>query len=279
MLKTLFNPFIIDLQLFSEGGAEGTGANGADAASHTGETSPAAGVNAGQKTYTDADVQNIIKARVKSLEDKLATAQQTADKYTSAAPLYETLAKKYGLSDATDIAAIQQAVEADDAYYEDEALERGVTVEHLRELKKSQRRADAVEKELDAMRKEKAADEQAKAWEKDARATKETYSDFDLITELQNPEFKNYLRAGIPMKRAYEAIHMDSLIEKAMRTAASSAKQDLANDIRARGSRPAENGLASQSPANVKIDISNLSLDEIRKYNERAARGEKITFI
>lgn len=279
MVKSLLNPLLIDLQLFSEGGAAGTGATGADAVSQSGETSPDAGVNAAQKTYTDADVQSIVKARVKTIEDKLSAAQQAADRYNEAAPLLEMLSEKYGTSDPSDVAALTAALENDSSLYEDEAMEMGVSVEHLKEFKKAKREAEAFKRERDNLKRQRDAELQTKQWADDAEAIKAKYGDFDLLTELQNPDFKSYLKAGIPMQKAYEAIHMDELLSRAMHTAASAARNDVTADIMARGRRPGENGLNSQSAADVKVDISSLSIEQIREYNARAARGEKITFI
>lgn len=278
MVRSLLNPFFIDLQLFSEGGAEGTGANGADAASHTGGTSPDAGVNAAQKTYTDDEVQNIIKGRVRSLEEKLSAAEERASKYENASPLYESLAKKYGVSDASDIGAIQKAVEADDSYLEDEALERGMSIDSLRHLKQTERRASAMEKELNEIKAKQQTEQQTRVWLEQAEQTKTKYADFDLKKEMQNPEFANYLKAGIPMQKAYEAIHMDELLTHAMHTAASAARNDVTADIMARGRRPGENGLNSQSAADVRTEVNNLSSTQIRDFMTRAERGEKIKF-
>lgn len=280
MVKTLQNLLFVDLQLFSEGGAEGTGGIGADAVSHnSGETAPDAGVkNAEQKTYTEEEVQNLVKGRVKSIQDKLAAAEERASKYENASPMYESLAKKYGVSDASDIGAIQKAVEADDSYLEDEAMEKGVTVEHLRQLKQTERKFEAAERELNAMKKQKAAEDQAKAWMQAAADTRAKYSDFDLQNELKNSEFANYLRAGVPMTKAYEVIHMEELTSRAMRTAAEAARSDVTADIMARGRRPSENGLSSQSSADVRTEINNLSPTQIRDFMTRAERGEKIKF-
>lgn len=276
MIKSLLNPIIIDLQLFSDGGGEGTGGFGADAASHTDGTSPDVGAKA-QKSYSEEEVQNLIKARVKSYEDKLHTAEESAKKYSEAAPLLEALASRHN-TDAADIAALTRAVEADDSYLEDEAMERGLTVEQLRSFKKSEREAKAFKAEADALRSKIAADEQARKWMGEIEQTRQKYGTFDFDTEMQNPEFKAYLKAGIPIQKAYEVIHMDTLIPMAMRSAADAAKKDVAADIMARGRRPGENGLNSQGAVDVKTEVGNLSSSQIKDIMNRAERGQKIKF-
>ena len=276
MIKSLLNPIIIDLQLFSDGGGEGMGGFGADATPHTDGTSPDVGAKA-QKSYSEAEVQNLIKARVKSYEDKLHTAEESAKKYSEAAPLLEALASRHG-TDAADIAALTRAVEADDSYLEDEAMERGLTVEQLRSFKKSEREAKAFKAEADALRSKIAADEQARKWMGEIEQTRQKYGTFDFDTEMQNPEFKAYLKAGVPIQRAYEVIHMDTLIPMAMQSAANAAKKDVAADIMARGRRPGENGLSSQGAVDVKTEVANLSSTQIKDIMNRAERGQKIKF-
>ena len=72
------------------------------------------------KDLYDARVQDTIQKRLKS-------TKETVDKYNELAPTLDMLARKYGISDASDIKALNKAIEEDDSYYEDEALEKGIT--------------------------------------------------------------------------------------------------------------------------------------------------------
>ena len=67
----------------------------------------------------------------------------------------ELLAKKYGV-DANDTEALNKAIEEDDAYYEEEALEKGITVQQLKEI----RRMEKENVELKRQMQEKNAKEQ-----------------------------------------------------------------------------------------------------------------------
>lgn len=102
------------------------------------------------KDLYDARVQDTIQKRLKS-------SKETVDKYNELAPTLEMLARKYGISDASDIKALNKAIEEDDSYYEDEALEKGITVEQLKSIRKMERENAELKRQM----KERANQEQA----------------------------------------------------------------------------------------------------------------------
>ena len=280
MFNKTINLFDVDLQLFSEGGGEGTGATGADAASQTGGNTPDAGVkNAeSEKHYSESEMQNIIKQRVKSKDEELNAAKEAADKYSKAAPLLEMIAQKYGAADASDIDAITKAVNDDSSFFEEAALEAGMSVEKYKEFNRIKREHSAMKSVLDQQERQKKIDAQTQKWMREAEETAAKYESFDLSREMQNPRFKEKLLAGDTVTEAYQALHFDELMSSAMKYSAEATKKDVAADIMARGARPNENGLSSQSSATVKEDISNMSRNSIFDVMKRAERGEKINF-
>lgn len=46
------------------------------------------------------------------------------------------------------------------------------------------------------------------------------YQGFDLMQELQNPEFLSLLKAGTPVEHAYRVLHFDELMGSAVQAAA-----------------------------------------------------------
>ncbi|NLT98930.1 MAG: hypothetical protein GXW96_12380 [Christensenellaceae bacterium] len=95
-----------------------------------------------------------------------------------------------------------------DAFIEEEAERRGLTVEQLKEIMKLEAEAK--------IQREKEAAETKQRREKEAAATQEVYSDFDLDRESNNPvtgqRFKSLLDSGVDVKTAYEVVHIDSLL-------------------------------------------------------------------
>lgn len=223
------------------------------------------------KDLYDAEVQNILTKR-------LAKQKETVDKYDALSPTLELLAKKYGV-DSTDINALNRAIEEDDAYYEEEALEKGVTVEQLKEIKKMEKENAELKKQMREQEVRKNADRLYAKWMKQAESMKSVYPSFDLQKEMQNPKFVDLLKVpSIDVRTAYEVIHKDEIMPAAMQFTAKTVEQKLTNKIIANGARPTENGISSQSASVTKSDVSQLTKADRQEVLRRVARGEKISF-
>jgi hypothetical protein len=222
------------------------------------------------KDLYDARVQDTIQRRLKG-------TKETVDKYNALSPTLELLGKKYGV-DPNDTEALNKAIEEDDAYYEEEALQKGITVEQLKEFRKMEKENATLRQQMQ----EKNAKEQGAKlyaqWMEQGEKTKAIYPSFDLRAEMQNPKFTDLLRANIDVRTAYEVIHKDDIIPAAMQFTAKTVEQKLTNKIIANGARPTENGVSSQSSAVVKSNVSQLNKADRAEIARRVARGEKISF-
>ena len=89
----------------------------------------------------------------------------------------------------------------------------------------------------------RAAEESAARWSREADELAAQCPDFDLGTALSDAQFCALLRAGVGVRTAWFALHAQALLEAACVRAGRSAEQRVAEHIRARGLRPAENGL------------------------------------
>ena len=283
----------LNLQLFAEGGS---GDGGTGSAGATGETGTAA---VSQTSITDADgttattidreaeFEKLIKGEYKDLYDarmqdtvknRLKGQKETVEKYEALAPTLETLAKKYGV-DASDINALNKAIEEDDAYYEEEALEKGVTVEQLKQIKKMERENAELKKLRDEQNAKEAAEKKVAGWMEESKQVKAIYPQFDLRSEMQNSKFIDLLRVpGVDVRTAYELTHKDEIIAGAMQFTAKTVEKKIADKIAANGARPTENGLNSQSASLTKSNVSQLSKAERADINRRVLRGEKVSF-
>ena len=220
------------------------------------------------KDLYDARVQDTIQKRLKG-------SKETVDKYNALSPTLELLAKKYGV-DANDVEALNKAIEEDDAYYEEEALQKGVTVEQLKEIKKMEKENAELKRRMqEQANREKGAQLYAQ-WMEQGKATQNIYPSFDLRAEMQNPKFVDLLKSNIDVRTAYEVIHKDEIIPAAMQFTAKAVEQKLTNKIIANGARPVENGISSQSAAVTKSDVSQLSKADRAEIIRRVQRGEKI---
>lgn len=234
----------------------------------------------------NAEFEKLIKGDYKDLYDqrmeetikkRLKGSKETVDKYNALSPTLELLAKKYGV-DANDVEALNKAIEEDDAYYEEEALEKGVTVEQLKEIKKMEKENAELKRQ---MQEKNAREQGAKLyaqWMEQAEKAKTIYPSFDLRAEMNNPKFVDLLRANIDVRTAYEVVHKDDILPAAMQFTAKTVEKKLTDKIIANGARPTENGISSQSSAVVKSDVSQLSKKDLAEIARRVANGERISF-
>ena len=313
MDKTIFFPMILDLQLFAEGASGGDGGTGAEGATGvtataavsqtkgaksnpladvkygvqpTEEASPAAEVVENPTEDRNAKFEALIKGEYKDLYDqrmqdtvqkRLKSSKETVDKYNALTPTLEILAKKYGV-DATDIEALNKAIEEDDTYFEEEALEKGITVEQLKEIRKMERENADLKRQMEEQNRKDNANKIYSQWMEQAEQAKAVYPTFDLRAEMQNPKFVDLLRSNIDVRTAYEVIHKDDIIAGAMQFTAKKVEQNLTNKIIANGARPSENGNSSQGASVTKSDVSALTKADRAEIARRVARGEKISF-
>ena len=104
--------------------------------------------------------------------------------------------------------------------------------------------------------------------------TQELYPDFNFEEEIRNPEFTRLLRAGVKVKDAYEVINIDSIIDRSSKN----AEKKVVDSIRAKASRPTENGSEGTSGIILSGNASKLTKKERAELAKRAAKGERISF-
>lgn len=223
------------------------------------------------KEVYQADVQSIINRRfkeTKGYEERLASQQ----------PIIDALMDKYGISDTGKLI---EAIDKDNSFWREIAEDAGFNdVEQYRQFVKMKRENEKLNAE-----KKSAADADAQRatvqrWMTEAQAMSADYPGFDLNAEVQNnPRFLSLLKSGVPVRDAYEVIHLGEIKKRVADSASASAEKRVTDNVRARGSRPSENGTSSQSgPITYKTDVNKLTKKERAEVARRAMRGERIEF-
>ena len=230
------------------------------------------------KDLYDDRVQKAIKSRFKDVDDLRAQSKQLE----ALSPVLEMLSSKYGV-DSKDMDGLIKAIQDDDAYYESEAIERGLDVKTLKEIKRLENENANFRRIADEEDRRRQTYEKYMAWEQQAERAKEIYPNLDLRTEMHDPKtgklFAGLLNSGVDVKSAYQVIHMDEIIGGMTQYAATTAVQKAVNDIRARGMRPSENGSGGGSQAaDIRKDPKRFTKDDRAEIYRRAMRGEKIRF-
>jgi len=304
--------YVLDLQLFAEGGdgGQGAGVTAGDAGQQgtTGEDVPLseirygkqesetprdAGAGPGEVSGDDAEAEfeALIKGRFKQAYDKRVqdTIQKrlkgTKDKVEQFDALQSSilpmLADKYGV-DAADIKGLQQAIEDDDSYYEAEAFEKGLTVAQLKEIKSMERENAQLRAMQQEQQQREQIDQDLARWMEEAKQVERVYKGFNFQREINDPQtgpqFLQLLRDNVSMQAAFFALHHDEIIPQAQQFAYRQGQKQAVDTIRSGGLRPAENGTRGNSTAVVKNDVTKLTKADREEIIRRVERGERIVF-
>lgn len=275
--------FPFDLQLFAEGG-DGAGDGGANTSAADAGDNASDVQDIGNKTLSreegykkfkadfknefDSEVQGMIQSRLKNAQDfKNKTGQ-----------LLSVLAPKYG-GNPDDLDSIIKGVLDDNAYYEEEALEKGIPVDQLKHIKQLERENADFKRANEEQQKRQASEKIYAVWRKGAEEVKSNYDpEFDIDSEIANDnEFARLIRAGVPVVAAYEVRHRSELNSKAMAVAARKTEEAVVNKIKANGLRPSENGLSGNAGADLTFDPKNMTKKQREEIKKRVRAGEKIS--
>ena len=195
--------------------------------------------------------------------------------------ILNALGQKYGTAPG-DYEALAAAVEGgvvkDDAYYEDMAMKKGISVQLAKEM-------DALESEN---AKHRAAEQQRaeaakmeaiqQEWDAAAERIRAEDPGFDIKTALADPDFAQMLKLGVKMEDAYKARYFDDIMARRTTQMAKTVEKGVEARIRQRGARPSENGTNPGGAAVLKTDVSKLTPAQCEELERRAMRGQIITF-
>ncbi len=116
-------------------------------------------------------------------------------------------------------------------------------------------------------------------WLRQSEDVKGTYPDFDLRKELrQSKLFGQLLLGGAPLKAVYETVHKDEIISGAMAYTADKVREQVVRGIEAKGRRPLENGVSSESAVVTSVDVNSLTSQDILKILKQVENGASISF-
>ncbi len=304
--------FRLNLQLFAEGGAaagaDGGGAEGSAAVS--GVAAPDSGLGNDRsnviygkpsKSVAGSTQENTVKTpeilhqefedmikgeykeeyskRVqKTVEDRLKNSKQMEATLRSQQGIMARLAEKYG-ADASNPEALMKAIDEDESFWQQKAMERGLSIEQYKKIA-------SLERENEQLRQAEQENERAKnsqriyaEWLEQAEEMQQKYGleNFSLEEEVKNEEFVRLLAGGSSVETAYKACHFDEMMGGAISFASKKAEEKVVKNIATRTSRPSENGVSPQSAVVYKTDVSKFDDKDIEELKARVRRGEKIS--
>ena len=217
-------------------------------------------------------MQATIQARLRSAKG----AEETLGKLT---PALELLARQHGQDPANiDYDALVKAISDDDSFYEDKALEMGVSVETARQIDQMERDTARQKRENERTLEQEKVDKRFDQIYQQSEEMKKVFPNFDLRKELQNPVFARMMAPDMPftVEQAYHAVHYKELQTAAMQVTAQTVAKKISNDIQAGNRRPDENGTSGQAPSVTTFDYRNASREQREALKKRIRSGEKI---
>jgi hypothetical protein len=217
------------------------------------------------------------------VQSRLKTAKTAEENLAKLTPAVELLARKYNLDPANmDYDALTKAINDDDDYYEEKALEMGVPVETAKKIDKMERDNAREQAQAERTLQEQKIQQHLINLEQQGEALKKVFPNFDLRTELQNPAFARMTspNVGISVEDAYYAVHRNEIQAASMQITAQKTAEKISNSIQAGNRRPDESGTSSQAPSVSIFNYRTASREQRealkKQIRDAAARGEKL---
>ena len=217
-------------------------------------------------------MQSVVQSRLRNAKG----AEETLGKLT---PALELLARKHGQDPANiDYDALTKAISDDESFYEQKALEMGVSVETAKRIDQQERDTARQQRQEAQTLEQQKFQQHIMRLEQQGEAMKKTFPNFDLRTELKNPAFARMTspNVGISVEDAYYAVHRNEIQTAAMQVTAQKTAQKISNAIQSGSRRPDENGTSGQAPSVTTFDYRSMSPEQRKALKDRIRSGEKI---
>ena len=224
----------------------------------------------------DPDYNTAMQQVVQKRLSKSKAAEKRLDALT---PTLQKIARRYGLAEDFTPEQLAELVDNDDSYYEQQAMEMGVTPDVARRLDEAN--MILAQRDRDRIAQEKAAEQDNKLRETFARLQgeaaelKKKYPGFDFGKELENPQFAFMLQpgSGLNLEQAYFAIHRNEILEAERK----SYEARVSATLQANRARPRETAKTQTATSTTNaIDWSKASREQREALKKRILSGERV---
>lgn len=269
----------ISLQLFSEavGGSNAQGVNGDVHTEAQGVENEAEGngENTSQEELTaEEEFEALIKGkfskefarRTQSIIDRrFAKAKNDEKQLRELMPLLDEISKAYPDTEPDNIPSLIRAVR------ENKTPPKTKNIPDLSRLKEMK---TLLEEKRAAAEKQQIISD----WEKQAQELKEIYPDFELSKAVLKEDFAQLLKAGMSVRKAYEAANIESILGSAMHYAAAIAGKKTAQSIRSSSARVQENSVLDRAASKKSTNVNLLTEKDIMNILDEVKKGAKVIF-
>lgn len=238
---------------------------------------PVADLEAEFNELVKGKYKDIYGQRVKSaIMDRLKNQTDAKAEMDSWRPVIDALKKR---SEVTDDKEFRDMILNDESDLEQEAEERGMTAEALKELK-------AIEAENAQYRQEReqAANRQhIQNLFNQCEELKKVYPNIDFFAEMNNEQFRTWTSpaVGMSFEQAYMAIHGKELQTQAVAYGMNRTREQLAQTIQAQKARPSEGAMSGKSQAAAaepKLNPANMTKQERKRFKDYVKAHGAVSF-
>ena len=224
------------------------------------------------KKQFDSRVQGIVKERLKGANQR---EQEYRERERIMAPALALLAQRYGVKGG-DYQGLADSITNDDSYYQDEALEQGLTVQQLRTMRKLERDNMIMRQAQEQQQRDAQAQARTAQMRQQEQEAQKLYPNLNLDVEMQNPAFVRLVAppVNIDVRTAYEIVHRDELQGMGMAIGTRQAAQRVAASVAANKARPREGAAAAAAPA-AKTDPATLTKADREEIRRRVKAGDR----
>ena len=210
-----------------------------------------------KKQFSDK-VKSIISRRIKEVKSVKEKAEKDA-------ATVEMIMKKFNIK-SDDTQEIERVI--------DETMTETTDTKHAQLIRRLIMENEFLKKDKEKRMYESKSQSVANKLKAQVEETKKIYSDFDIKKELENPEFRRLIKAGVSVKNAYEVANIDTILDSNSKK----TEKNILDSIKSKSNRPVENGSDLTGGILLANGISKLTKKQRAELAKRASRGEKIEF-
>ena len=210
-----------------------------------------------------------------TVQERLKNSKQAEEALAKLTPALDALYQKQNVKPG-DLDELVKSITDDDSLYEDEALQKGIPVDTLKQMKQLEAETEQLRAQAQERAQQEVIQRHIQQLVEQGDALKQMYPSFDLRTEMQNEQFARLVHpsVNIDVRTAYEVVHRDQIQPAMAAAVAQRTAMDMSRSIQSTGIRPAENGISNSNPLSLSDDPSNWPKERLKEIARRVHGGD-----